>query len=445
MNNLTIQSFLLIHLIAVFILLLISLVFLIKSGHFRWTSSGFWSWVSFLLYFFLNPLFSVILDKTVLYERNILLSGGVKHGFWVLFLVLLGITLFFIFYIKTRSNTQNWNLRNNKFNIPMLLVSLIFSIFGIYSIISQRSLLVTTSKTKIIEGGRFVGEVSGYEHSGYFFLVIPILLLLLSKTKKYRFFGWLTFVLFIIFTLPHGWSRYGLISMVIAVSIVRVITSKKKKNWPSFLYIPLILIFTVVLQLRGHTQWNLNELGSEVISLSTKSFSNIGQAIGSGEVSMLSTLYLESYLTDNYIGYNYGIPLVNYMTTSWIPSKVFPNKYFMIDWLHSMRSPISYYYERLLFGAKSTLFGSFYNIGGVIGVILLSSLMGYLSKKLDGMITQKSPMLIQAIGISWLSIFWMAWGSSDTWVLMNLGILGLPGFVMWFFAPKKASTKLMNK
>ncbi len=125
-------------------------------------------------------------------------------------------------------------------------------------------------------------------------------------------------------------------------------------------------------------------------------------------------MVLESYVVENYIGFSYGLPLINYVATSWIPSRIFPEKYFIIDWLANIRSPLSNYFERILIGTKSSLFGSFYSEGGLIGVILLSYLMGYLSRKLDGMTPIKLPSSLKLLGISWLSVLWMVWGSSDT-------------------------------
>ncbi len=48
---------------------------------------------------------------------------------------------------------------------------------------------------------------------------------------------------------------------------------------------------------------------------------------------MLPTFYLESYSKDHLTGYDYGIPLINYILTGWIPNRNFPQKYFLMDWL----------------------------------------------------------------------------------------------------------------
>jgi hypothetical protein len=130
--------------------------------------------------------------------------------------------------------------------------------------------------------------------------------------------------------------------------------------------------------------------------------------------------------------------VANYVLTGWIPYRILPEKYFMIDWLHnSQLYRIPQTIERLLYGAKSSLLGSFYANGGIIAVILLVWVAGVMSRKLDGMLAEDSPRLIRAIGISWLSILWMVWGSDDRWGLMAMGVLLIPGLLLWLVSPKQ--------
>ena len=146
---------------------------------------------------------------------------------------------------------------------------------------------------------------------------------------------------------------------------------------------------------------------------------------------MLATWYLESYAVEKYTGYSYGLPIVNYVLTSWIPTRIFPQKYFIVDYLRSQSRPLTPSIDRALYGAKSSLLGSFYGEGGLVGVILLAALAGFLSRKLDGMVTPDAPLLVRTTGIAWMSVLWMVWGSSDTWGLMTFGILGLPALFLW--------------
>ena len=73
----------------------------------------------------------------------------------------------------------------------MICVAVLFSAFGVFSLLSQRAYILNTGRETIIEASRFTGQVSGYEYAGFMFLFIPILMLLLSKRRIWRFLGWI--------------------------------------------------------------------------------------------------------------------------------------------------------------------------------------------------------------------------------------------------------------
>ena len=58
---------------------------------------------------------------------------------------------------------------------------------------------------------------------------------------------------------------------------------------------------------------------------------NLVTNLGSGDSAMLATWYLESFTKDTLGGYDYGIPIVNYSLTGFLPLKYFPWKYFLLD------------------------------------------------------------------------------------------------------------------
>ena len=145
-------------------------------------------------------------------------------------------------------------------------------------------------------------------------------------------------------------------------------------------------------------------------------------------------------------GFDYGLPLVNYLITGWVPNRIFPQKYFIIDFLASITNknyPV--YIDTMLFGGKSTLFGSFYSHGWLIGVVLGAILIGFLSRKMDGMLRENSPQLIKAVGISWMSVLWMVWGSADYWGINVLGAITIPAIVLWLFSPKYKPSKIVTQ
>lgn len=435
--DLSTENFLTLHIVIMTVFLVLVAMFLIRSGLFRWDRAGFWAWAAFALYYVLNPLFTMITGDLNQYNVMLQISGGFERGLWILFVIICGIMAFFVAYLRTKLVIITWRLQSNRFTLPMLAIMAGFFMFGIYSLLTQRALVVPSEREKIIESGRFVGQVTGYENSGYLFLIVPIVIMLLSRSRFLQLMGWLASGLLAYFVLPSGWSRFAMISIVIVVSLANTI--QRKASWPRWFFFPLLLVFTLTLQMRGHTRWTLQSSGSALFNLAGQVVrdlvSSFSGAVASSEVSALSTLYLQSFAADKYWGYTYGLPLVNYLLTGWIPSRLFPQKYFLVDWLSSLRT-FSASAEGYLYGTKSTLLGSFYTEGGVFGVILLAALVGYLCRRLDGMAHPRSPLLVRATGIAWMSYLWMVWQSSDTWSVMVLGTLVLPSLFVWLIAPK---------
>ncbi|MBK7917799.1 MAG: hypothetical protein IPJ94_16350 [Chloroflexi bacterium] len=298
-------------------------------------------------------------------------------------------------------------------------------------------------------GGRFVGDVTGYQNAGYMLLVYPIVLLLLWPHRLGRVVGFVLFVVFIILSLPHAWSRFATVSMLLALTMWRV--AYHKRRWPGLLVMLGLVMVVLIYQARGHVQWQFAEIPQAAID----SLDTIGDrgvtTLAESDTQMLATFWLESAWYDNWAGYDYGLPFLNYMLTGWIPGRVLPQKYFLVDWITAQRPHYPILFDQLLLGAKSSLIGSFYGNGQLIAVVLEMALAGWLSRRLDGMMQPESPVAVRALGITWLSVLWMVWGSSDTWGLMLLGtmalpfIVGLPIFRLKGRAPRSAQFISMQK
>lgn len=418
-------------------------VLLARRGLFRWTSAGFWAWSAFLVYFVLSPL-AVSLDETSLSRLQILLalSGGLERAFQVLLLVMMGIAAFFVAYLRTPFKPVTWGLPAGpvRLNPPVLFILLVFVIFGMYSLTVFRAGLFSTEGENLILGGRFVGEITGYQNGGYGFLFVPILLLLLSQKKRIQALGLVAAAVFLFLSLPHAWSRYATVSFLLALSVVAVL--KRSRRWPPMLWIIGILVVAVLYQMRGHSDWRYGQINSEIASLVESLPSRASQVLSSSDTSMLQAWYVSSHLNDRWVGVDYGLPVLNYALTGWIPSRIFPEKYFMIDWLYARRDV--YYpavFDQILSGAKSSLLGSFYDHGGWAGVVLGCLLAGFLSRRLDGMLAEETSNLVKSVGITWLSILWMVWASSSTWGMMAIGAMAMPALVSWLFLSKGSSRR----
>ena len=409
----------------------------------RWTTAGFWSWTAFLIYFVISPL-AVSFNETAMSRLQILLalSGGIERAFWVLLLVLMGIAAFFVAYLRTSYKPVTWGLPSGplRMNLPVLFILFVFVVFGMYSLLVFRAGLFSTEGEALILEGRFVGNVTGYQNGGYGFLFVPILLLLLSPKRKLQAIGVVAAALFLTLSLPHAWSRYATVSFLLAISLV--VMMKSSKRWPSVLWIIALFLVVALYQMRGHRDWHFEEISDEVISLADSLPSRASEIFSSSDTSMIQTWYVSSYLNDRWVGVDYGLPVLNYALTGWIPSRIFPGKYFMIDWLHEQRDvqyPIIF--DQMLRGAKSSLMGSFYDHGSWIGVLLGCLLAGYLSRRLDGMLAPETSTLVKSLGITWLSILWMVWASSTAWGMMAVGAMAMPALASWLFLPKALSKR----
>jgi hypothetical protein len=435
-----IEYLLLIHSLVIAIILFIIAIQMVHMKLFYWTSAGFWAWIASLLLFVINP-FTSIFWNIQSYRTNLALSGGISRGIWVGFLTALALIVFFISYMKTKSVAVTWNIapqKDEKITLPTAVVMALFLLFASFSLLTYRSNLIQTEQSVVVISGRFAGETTGYEYIAHQFAFVPIFILLLSKSRWTQIVGILLGMGYVLLKMQDAWGRWAVISLLIGASII--FTLKQKRRWPSVVFIAAIALFTVILVLRGHSTVTS---GQDFYVLISHLPEQLGPKLASNNTDMLSFWYLKSYIQDQITGYDYGIPFLNYVVAGFLPRRFFPDKYFLIDWLHSQQPVLSLYLSKRLIGAKWSMFGCFYDNGGVIALILLSAGFGWSFRKLDGMLSIDTPILIKAIGISWLSVLWMVWAGPDYWALEVLGTLAIPGLVIWFLTPKgnKQTTK----
>ncbi|MBK7917798.1 MAG: hypothetical protein IPJ94_16345 [Chloroflexi bacterium] len=75
---------------------------LARQSLFHWLSAGFWAWVAFMIYFFVPPVAAVVSGNVYSFQTRLQLGGGVGRGLWVAFVILVGIGVFFLTYLRTR-------------------------------------------------------------------------------------------------------------------------------------------------------------------------------------------------------------------------------------------------------------------------------------------------------------------------------------------------------
>ncbi|MBE2233850.1 MAG: hypothetical protein IAE85_10185 [Anaerolinea sp.] len=432
------QQILLLHSLAVGILLLFWMYWLLKKQLFHWNTGGFWAWAAFALYFVANPLSSVISGDYLVYDITLAIAGKEKRAIWIGLVICIGISVFFLVYLRTRAATVRWQLKHPARYSPAVwsFVILCF-VIGMPALLTFRIGLFGGVQNVVVEQGRFVGEVSGYEYSAHTFLLVPTVFLILVVPQPGRLVGWVLMAIYVLASLADPWSRFLGVSVLIAISLTD--TLRRSKHWPRVTLVVLIVFITTILWIRGHGTFSSR---TDLLTTAAQAPTSLLDTLSSGDAAMLATFYLDSYTRDTLAGFDYGIPLLNYSVTGLVPFRLFPQKYFLIDQLRDQQTPrIGLEIQALLYGAKSSLIGSFYTEGGIIAVVLMMALAGWLSRRLDGMLHADAPPLVKATGIIWMSLLWMIWGSADYWALTMLGMVALPAIGIWLLSPKTRSKR----
>jgi len=196
----------------------------------------------------------------------------------------------------------------------------------------------------------------------------------------------------------------------------------RQRRWPSPILLGLILLATVALEARGHTT-----MGQFITSGRFTADQVTQEVEQSPSAAMLQTMWLESYISDK-CGYTYGLPLVNDLLFGALPRKYFPWKNDILEKLIPNKAEgVEYIYgSELMSGSKTMVFGSLYDFGGVLGVILGMAILGFLARKLDGFIFARSPLILRTLGIVWLGMVWMIFGSNLVWGAAGLFLSGVP-------------------
>lgn len=437
--NAAVEQILMVHVMVAGIFLAGVAILLIRRGLFHWTSSGFWAWSAFTLYFVLNPWAATVVQDVDRFAQALAISGGEAHAYWILFVALLGMTAFFWSYLQTRPRRVTWRIWSDDVTPMMNYAIVILSLVALFSLLTRRAFVINPGRTVIFEGGQHMGQVTGYESLAYKFVMVPLLMAIFSRNRNLRRFAWAVAGLWLFMSLPHGWGRQSLVTMLVAFSLAD--TVNRRKVWPRGWMIACVVLFGVILQMRGHASWTLDTGAKEIAAHSQKIAEDptgvMLNAVSSGDARPLATWYVESYGADQVWGYSYGIPIVNYMLLGWIPSRVFPQKYFMVNWLKARQAAVTdEEIVQFMHGQKATLLGDFYLNGGWLGVCLLAWIAGFLSRRLDGMLRVDVPLLVRATGAGIMSGLWMVWQSSVPWGLIAMSVNVIPALILWFFAQK---------
>ena len=413
---------LLLHLLAMAGMLSVVCYLLHRRGLFHWLSAGFWMAGALALYFFLTPLMNWLTGQTSYLETRLAVSGGVPRLQWVTFMIVMGAACFYGAYFNTRLKPVTSGVRDDRLPAGTWIIMTLALLAAAYAIIMFRGSFAVTRDQVVIEGGEFTGDVTGYQYVAHMLALFPLVLML--AYKKTRKLGLVLTACYVIVRFEDGWDRYSIVSLLLAISMLTV--SLKRKQWPDKKWISVIALIVLILTLRGHSglldYWRSDTIG---VTAAEETIT------GGGDTGMLGTLWVHTFLCDR-SGYNYGVPFLNHVLFGFLPRKYFPWKDTVIEPVATIE--ISNVYPEavgMMSGAKSTVIGDLYSWGGLLTVALGMACLGYLSRRLDGMVADTAPLPTRMLGFLWLGAVWMLFASALTWVAANLFLIALPFFGLY--------------
>jgi len=434
---------LLIHTTAVVLTLVIVLVQLRKRGLWRWTSAGFWAWCGLMLFLAIPPALSLLQNDVSPYDSVLQMADGPGRALWITCVTLVGIASYFWVYMHAKEPRPLPGLFGRSeqaaFTAPQRLVLLFAIAIGLWSLVQFRSGFFQSDIVSV--NGRTLGGANGYQYTAHLFLFVPVALFLLSASSRFRLVGYALAIVYVAVGSLDPYARWLQVCMLLMISLTSALRGEKR--WPNPLPVAGAVTVGLVLALRGHTTFSSPQ---DVFLLVGQIPGQLTTVFTGGNTDFLSTWYLQSYVDDKLVGFNYGLVLLNYVLTGFVPGQLFHEKYFLIDWLHSQQPALSnqVIMDRL-HGNKSSFIGTFYSEGGVFAVAFMSGIWGYLSRKMDGLILPESPILLKSLGIVWISMLWMVWGSGDYWALDQYYTVALPTIVLWFVAKERKRTATVKR
>jgi hypothetical protein len=388
-----------------------------QHGLFHWLSAGFWVWGAILFYVVVAPLGQYYWGQTFYIETRLAATEGVPRLLWITLCITVGTYVFFVAYFKSRPAEVRLGLPQDRWPAGTSIIMALSLIGAVYTLIQFRGFMGMEEARKFEDFRGFTGDVIGYQFVGHYLALFPISLLIFRKSTRYL--GYALAVVFIVGRLDDKWNRTSNINLLFSISMISVVLSQRR--WPFTHWLVIILLITVVYEARGHITME------QFIASGRFTSEGVTQRVKkSPSYSMLQTLWLQSYITDKSY-YNYGLPLVNDLLFGYLPRKYFPWKSDIIESIIPYKAKSNEdAYDDMMHGSKSMVFGSLYECGGLVGIIVGMLLLGFLARKMDGLISTRSPMVLRILGIVWMGEIWMIFGSSLMWGAQELFISGLP-------------------
>jgi hypothetical protein len=405
---------------------LVVLVVLVHKGLFSWVRCGFWAWASFLLTFVLNPMVTLARGDFSLYRAGLAdVPAPEATMLSVTALVALSVLCFFWAYLRNTPYTTPDSTRTtipNGMGRVCAIVCVLCCAVGMLAMYKYR--LGSYEHMEVVNG-RFV-QGNGYQFDGYLISVYPLLLFVLNPRS--RWLGLALVTLTCVLKATDIYDRSTAVALVVGVSIV--FTLDRNHRWPPLLPLAACVIALFFFVGRGHVSVREATKSSDWVQhVSTDPAVMI---LAGHDTDMLASLYQDVSSTEKY-GYTYGLTFLERAVFGFLPRTYFPWKDTLFLDVGGMRK--HYYANEVanLKGAKSFVIGDLYEFWGFLGVILGMALIGYLCRKLDGLLTPQTPLIYRAAGVTIMSRLWISLPSTVAWIYSTLSLTLFAFLVVWYW------------
>lgn len=269
--------------------------------------------------------------------------------------------------------------------------------------------------------GKHTGDSSGWLIELHLFGVVPIVHFLCSR--RTRWFGMLMLLTYGgLRIVMDGHDRFSVIVPFIALTLVMWRDSNLLERQVCALLAACMMIFLVV---RGHDKSDefIQQAPDEKGMLVT-----FCEKISSGaDVAMVANFYTHLNGVEQH-GFSYGLPLVQTLTTEFLPRSIAPWKNSIFNFVDGMR--FNNESNHIMRAGKSSVVGSLYAYGGYLGVVAGALVLGRACRHADRLAADPSTGSFRAVVLCFLSSLWLICISRAEWTVKMMLMISAPWLVV---------------
>lgn len=265
--------------------------------------------------------------------------------------------------------------------------------------------------------GKHTGDSSGWAIDLHLFGVLPIVYFL--TTPRLRLLGMGLMAAYVGSRLVlDGHDRFSIIVPPLAASlwVWRYGGAYEKKM--AIAGAGLLMFMLVV---RGHDKGDDFIEGKEEGENMITAFAE--KVSAGADVAMVANFYTHLNGVEKH-GYSYGLPVVQTLTTEYLPRSIAPWKNSIFEFVEGMR--FNNNSNWIMRAGKSSIIGGFYAYGGFIGVIIGAAFLGWLCRKADQWLKSDEFLSVRPMVLCFLASLWLICISRPEWGIKMMLMMSAP-------------------